>query len=666
MKFQFARLGIRFAFCLLSIALLLAGSANGQSTPKQADGNLGSVLQTSAQKVLSSCQSWPPELAPSEKEQTRKQGDKALSNQTSTLISQLGTVLDLDPNHTPFEYDGAVLRLLDSIGTYDPNVPNHELLGLAQNADITQLYLWGTNLSTVKYDCLSLLQLAGQGGTNYVIPLFSLNASLKASQNVSTDLTSTFIYGSLQSPFDVLYYSGDPTKTVFSAFHALDWRLAHPLPNSDKYIATSSVLAVTKGYAGSESSSILGNMKGGVSIPAANVSGSLSGQLTRDFQANSSSYETFFWNPNIVSLPAIDALTSSISSNLPLFNLSGSELTASTSVQATSSIVGWATDLCSAGKWTIASANNVFTTGALQMNIQPSSQSMPVCAIIIPFQITPGTPAASLTASAVSSPKLMLTLNTNAAVKVPVQLNASLHLAGKSSASIGNTRAQWAVLNDAAGNKANLSWQITGHVDTADSRVISQISFSPGDFSCKQLDGTSLQITGVQIDGKPGTTVISGNSPDFAIDVLLFLQGIPSYDTDYGQTNKALCSVQGSLSVTSTDAGGVQQVEKLPFTTGQIAYPNQLPTAPPPAPAAPTLLTAPSQVALSWHSSASATSYNVYRATSSGSETQLKSGVADSQYTDTSIANGTTYFYQVTAVNAAGESSRSSEVSTPH
>ena len=69
------------------------------------------------------------------------------------------------------------------------------------------------------------------------------------------------------------------------------------------------------------------------------------------------------------------------------------------------------------------------------------------------------------------------------------------------------------------------------------------------------------------------------------------------------------------------------------------------------------------QVTLSWTGSSGATSYNVYRGTTSGQEALLQSGVSGTSYTDSTAANGTTYFYEVTAVNSVGESGKSNEVS---
>jgi uncharacterized repeat protein (TIGR03803 family) len=66
---------------------------------------------------------------------------------------------------------------------------------------------------------------------------------------------------------------------------------------------------------------------------------------------------------------------------------------------------------------------------------------------------------------------------------------------------------------------------------------------------------------------------------------------------------------------------------------------------------------------LTWSSVATAVSYTIRRATASGAETVLASGVTGTQYTDATAARGHTYYYVVTAVNASGESGASYEVS---
>jgi fibronectin type 3 domain-containing protein len=84
------------------------------------------------------------------------------------------------------------------------------------------------------------------------------------------------------------------------------------------------------------------------------------------------------------------------------------------------------------------------------------------------------------------------------------------------------------------------------------------------------------------------------------------------------------------------------------------------------APAAPTGLTATpgnAQVSLSWNASSGATSYNVKRATVSGGPYTTVAPTSATSFTDTTVTNGTTYFYVVTAVNASGESGNSNQAS---
>src|SRR5437879_1550209 len=84
-------------------------------------------------------------------------------------------------------------------------------------------------------------------------------------------------------------------------------------------------------------------------------------------------------------------------------------------------------------------------------------------------------------------------------------------------------------------------------------------------------------------------------------------------------------------------------------------------------PAAPAGLSAAAfkaQVSLSWNSSTGASSYNVLRSTTSGGPyTSIVAGLAATSYTDTGLTNSTTYYYVVQAVNSAGTSANSNQVS---
>src|SRR5439155_5462375 len=95
------------------------------------------------------------------------------------------------------------------------------------------------------------------------------------------------------------------------------------------------------------------------------------------------------------------------------------------------------------------------------------------------------------------------------------------------------------------------------------------------------------------------------------------------------------------------------------------------PTAPPAPPRAPQGLAATAgdaTVTLTWSAPNSnggspITNYRIYRGTSSTGETLLATIGNVLTYSDTSVTNGVTYYYQVSAVNGAGEGPRSNEAS---
>jgi hypothetical protein len=98
----------------------------------------------------------------------------------------------------------------------------------------------------------------------------------------------------------------------------------------------------------------------------------------------------------------------------------------------------------------------------------------------------------------------------------------------------------------------------------------------------------------------------------------------------------------------------------------QQLYANGL-TPPPLAPASLTAAGINAQVALNWTPSVGATNYNLRRSTTSGGFYSALGSTVATNYTDLTVTNGTSYYYVVSAVSAAGESGNSAEArATPH
>jgi len=116
-------------------------------------------------------------------------------------------------------------------------------------------------------------------------------------------------------------------------------------------------------------------------------------------------------------------------------------------------------------------------------------------------------------------------------------------------------------------------------------------------------------------------------------------------------------AVYAGLAVTSHDSSTACMA-----AFDNVSAPGWTTSAPPPPPTGLSATAGNGLAALTWMPSASATSYNVKRATANGGPYSIMQSVATTNYTDAGLTNGTTYYYVVSALNPAGESGNSAQV----
>ncbi len=145
-------------------------------------------------------------------------------------------------------------------------------------------------------------------------------------------------------------------------------------------------------------------------------------------------------------------------------------------------------------------------------------------------------------------------------------------------------------------------------------------------------NATSYNIKRATVSGGPYTTVATGVTGTSFTDT-----GVTAGTTYYYVVSAVTSDFESDNSAEAS--------------TSVLASPQNLT-------ASANLLTA----ALSWSAVSNAASYNIKRAAASGgSYTTIATGVTGTNYIDTGLTGGTTYYYVVSAVNSTNESVNSSE-----
>ncbi len=182
---------------------------------------------------------------------------------------------------------------------------------------------------------------------------------------------------------------------------------------------------------------------------------------------------------------------------------------------------------------------------------------------------------------------------------------------------------------------------------------------APADPIATEVQGTTftVSLTGTDDGGVYGWSAAAGT-------------GVTSVSVTSGQgTATATFSVTVGAAFVGTATFTASLTDSVNTAVTQVVNINVTtpPAAAPPAPTGLTALAGNGHVNLTWTAALGASGYNVKRSTVSGSGYVTIGTPPTIAYDDATAANGTTYFYVVSATNTAGESGDSSEVSaTPN
>lgn len=287
-------------------------------------------------------------------------------------------------------------------------------------------------------------------------------------------------------------------------------------------------------------------------------------------------------------------------------------------------------DLCSGrGSWTGGSAG-----GTTQPSLSISGGGTTVAA---------GAQSAAMTVSISQAPTSDLTVTLSSSSSTATFSPASVTIPG------GGTTSDSFTYTDTSAGTQTLTASATGATSgtttvTVTAAALASISVSPGSAS-------------VQVGGTQDFTAAGADRYGNPVGV-----SDASWSTDVGSVSPA------SGSSTTFTAGSTTGSGSVTATVGSISGNASVTVTAAPALSAPTGLTASAKgkhIGLSWQDDGSATTYDVYRGTSSGGESLYAQNVTSTSDNDMGVNSGTTYYYYVTAVAADGttQSAPSNEVS---
>jgi hypothetical protein len=202
-------------------------------------------------------------------------------------------------------------------------------------------------------------------------------------------------------------------------------------------------------------------------------------------------------------------------------------------------------------------------------------------------------------------------------------------------------------------------WAVQWHGMAASSCSTVEVYISHGSSAPPVPEATSLELKAALLlyhpawlVAVPGGGACSLNGTDNVLGRLL--NGVPAANV----CDTAASGYTGQFLHIEQDPNFRASVDWLP------AVRDVWPIGVPDAPTALAATAGNGKVTLTWTGSTGASTYSVYRSTSSGGTyASIATGVGGASYTDLTVVNGTTYSYVVTATNANGESGRSNEVS---
>jgi rhamnogalacturonan endolyase len=227
------------------------------------------------------------------------------------------------------------------------------------------------------------------------------------------------------------------------------------------------------------------------------------------------------------------------------------------------------------------------------------------------------------------------------------------------------------VVTNAAGTYTNSTGTIKFNLASAPSASGSAslyigLASNDGDATLVTVNGHNLGST-TGVTSSPNTNGSGGYGSPYASDDTTIREGSNGQFTDERMTFPASLLTAGTNTITITMEGAAYFADHIMYDYIRLELAGYVP----PAPAGVAAYSGASSMLLSWPVTPGATSYNIGRSTTTGSNYSAiatgvvgpacGSGYNNAAWVDTTATNGTTYYYVVQSVNSTGTSANSAQ-----
>ena len=579
---------IRAASRLIIVILALGigvSSAFGQKdaspAPLPSAGTLGAGMLEILDAVLGAksggtpaCKAWPPKGL---KDVKRQMDGKGAEEITGDFVIKLAQRIGADSKGLVKTLTSSPTRLFDTPFQGDTSTSiraDSDVLGLSPISSPFTVY--DTDLTVVKYDCLTATEFSMEAKGGYSIPFASIQAAFEADRADTNKQSLLFVSGIFQSPFvgirDGRIKTATREQKLYAAMKGMSWTADHSEPT---IIKKARIVSILTSDDSNQSTSLVGSLRGGVNLLSFSNSTELRGRIANSMESDAKKYRTFYSEVEPFTFPSTASLaaeaTSAISPGLKPDQptLSATSNGDDKPILFTGQIVGWPGEMCDKGKWTTTITNSAYFKYSNDLAMTPitsvSPDSLSSCNISLSLKFLGFRENEKPSQELVDQPGIVLYYRGKSEAAIQLRSVEDLRIVGQPGTIVEISDARWEPVNP-----NSIKWSMhVGLQNDSTEMELKSIVINPEKFICKVGSNTPYVFSTVKFKNPTDSSghILEPAQNDFWIELSLDTSKA-NYNLDQVQT-KTLCALSGQLTINAKDSTNKMIHSLAPISKGE-------------------------------------------------------------------------------------------------